>query len=310
MTSTSASAAKQSESLWKLGGLSLPQLGRGVFDDIITDDVFGRAAELAFFFLFALFPLILIMMTLFGLFASDDVELQNKLLFHLAEFLPPAAFQLLRTVASELAAPASGGKLTFGIIFALWGVSGGISAMISSLNLAHRIRETRRWLKVRLLTLGLSLLISILLLIALFIGIAATHFVHQFGIGLRLHPMADLLWKVIQWLAAIVFVTASCSLIYYCGPNWSARGRWQWVTPGSALGTLIWLIASLGFRIYLEFFNNYSASYGSLGAVMILLVWLYVTSLAYMIGVFINAEIERSGKQSSLGEHSAVRFEG
>ena len=94
-------------------------------------------------------------------------------------------------------------------------------------------------------------------------------------------------------------VSASCSLIHYFGPNWSPRGRWQWVTPGSTFGTLIWFVASLGFRIYLEFFNNYSASYGSLGAAMILLAWLYVTNLAYLIGVYINAEIERSGKQGS-----------
>jgi membrane protein len=297
MMSTDTAAAKQSKSLWKLGGLSLSQLGRDVLDDIITNNVFDKAAELAFYFLFALFPLILIMMTLFGLFASDNVELQSKLLSHFSEFLPPAAFHLLRTVAGELAAHASGGKLTFGIIFALWGVSGGISAMISSLNLAHRIRETRPWLKVRLITLGLSLLISILLLVALFIGLAATHFVHQFGIGLRLHLMADLVWKAVQWSAAIVFVTGSCSLIYYCGPNWSTRGRWQWVTPGSMFGTFIWLVALLGFRIYLEFFNNYSTSYGSLGAVMMLLAWLYLTSLAYLIGGYINAAIARAGEQ-------------
>jgi len=298
MTSHFANA-KQLKSLWTLGGLTLSQLGRDVFDEIIANNVFGQAAELAFFFLFALFPLILIMMTLFGLFASHSVELQNGLLSYFADFLPPAAFQLLRTVAGELAVHASGGKLTFGIISALWCVSGGINSMIYSLNLAYHVREARSWFKVRAIALGLSLLISILLLTALFIELAGSHFVRRFGTGLRWHHWIVLAWKAIQWPAAILFVTISCSLIYYCGPNLKQRRRWQWVTPGSAFGALGWLAASFGFRTYLHFYNNYSASYGSLGAVMILLAWLYVAGLAYLIGGQINAEIERAGRQSS-----------
>ncbi len=90
------------------------------------------------------------------------------------------------------------------------------------------------------------------------------------------------------------FVSISCSLIYYCGPNLKERRRWQWMTPGAAFSCLLWLLASVLFRIYLRYFNTYSTSYGSLGAVMILLLWLYVTGLAYLIGGTINAEIERA----------------
>ena len=109
----------------------------------IANNLFGRAAELAFYFLFALFPLILLVVTLFGLFASRRIELQNDLLSHFTDFLPWAAFQLLRTVTTELAANASGGKLTFGIVLALWCVSSSISSMISYLNLAYHVREAR-----------------------------------------------------------------------------------------------------------------------------------------------------------------------
>src|SRR5215469_14633290 len=127
MTSPHISTAGQFKSLGELGGMTLSQLGYNVFDQIIENDVFGQAAELAFYFLFALFPLILIMMTLFGLFASQRIELQNSLLSYFADVLPSTAFQLLRTVASELATHASGGKLAFGIVSALWGVSGAIT---------------------------------------------------------------------------------------------------------------------------------------------------------------------------------------
>jgi membrane protein len=294
MIGSSSAGAK---SLWKLGGLTPGQLGRTVFEQIVANDVFGRAAELAFYFLFALFPLILLMMTMFGLFAWHSADVQSDLLSHFAAFLPPTAFQLLRRVATELAAHASPGKLTFGIVSALWCISGGIRSMISFLNLAHHVREGRPWLKVWALALGLSLLISILLFTALFMVLVGSRLVGWLGTGLRLHPMVVLMWKGIQWPAAILFVSISCSLIYYFGPNLKERRRWHWFTPGSAFGGFVWLVASFGFRIYLLFFDSYSISYGSLGAVMILLVWLYVTGLACLIGAEINAEIERAGRR-------------
>jgi len=286
-------------SFWKLGGLTPWQLGRTVFEQIIVNNVFGRAAELAFYFLFALFPLIFFLMTLFGLFASHSVELQNNLLSYFADFLPPSAFQLFRRVATEVAAHASHGKLTFGVVSGLWCVSGSICSMISALNAAHRVREARSWFKVRAIALGLSLLISILLVTALFMVLVGSRFVGWLGAGLRLHPLVVLVWKAMQWPAAIFFVTLSCSLIYYYGPDLKERRRWHWFTPGAAFGAFIWLGASFGFRVYLHFFNNYSVSYGSLGAVMILLVWLYVTGLACLIGAEINAEIEHTSRRGS-----------
>lgn len=296
MTNRRTSAAKQSNSLWKLGGLTLLQLGHKVFDQIMENDVFGQAAELAFYFLFALFPLILILMTLFGLFESRSIQLQDDLLSYFADFLPPEAFQLLRKVTVELAVHANGGKLTFGIVSALWCVSSGISAMIKSLNLAYHVHETRPWFKVRAIAIGLSVAISILVLGALFMALASSHFVEWIGRGLRLHPLVVLAWKAIQLPAALSFVTISCSLIYFYGPDLKERHRLSWLTPGSAFGVLAWLGASFGFRIYLHFSNNYSASYGSLGAVMILLAWLYVAGLAYLIGGEINAAIDRAEK--------------
>ena len=288
------------KSLWNLGGLARGQLVRTAFDQIIADNVFGRAGELAFNFLFALFPLIFLMMTLFGLFASHSVELENDLLSFFADFLPPTAFQLLKRVVSELATHASHGKLVFGVVSSLWCISAAIRSMISFLNFVHHVRETRPWFKVCAITLWLSLLISILLLTALFMVLIGSRFAGWAGAGLRLHPMIVLVWKGIQRPAAILFASISSSLIYYWGPDLKVRRPWQWFTPGSAIAGFIWLVASFGFRIYLHFVNNYSASYGSLGAVMILLVWLYVTGLACLIGAEINAEIERAGTRGAV----------
>ena len=277
----------------KLGGLTPWQLSRKVGEQISANNLFGRGAELAFYFLFALFSLILVMMTVLGLFESHRVELQNNMLSYFADFLPPTAFQLLRKVATDLAINASGGKLTFGIVFALWSVSDGISSIISALNSVNHVRESRSWFKVRTIALGLTLLITILLLAALFLARVSSDFVGWSGTKLGLHPIGVLGWKAIQWPAAIFFVSTSCSLIYYFGPNWKAR-HWHWMTPGTAFGAFVWLAASLGFRIYLHFSNHYSASYGSVGAVMILLLWLYISGLAYLLGGTINAEIQRA----------------
>jgi membrane protein len=111
-------------------------------------------------------------------------------------------------------------------------------------------------------------------------------------------------WKALEWPIALMFVVLSFSLIYYFGPDLKEQ-HWYWITPGSLFGVLVWLIASFGFRGYLHFFNTYSRTYGSLGAVMILLVWFYVTGLAFLIGGEINAQIEHAAAERGHPEAKA-----
>lgn len=291
-------ARTKPQSAWRLGGLSVRQLARNVSRDVTAHNFFGRASELAFDFLFALFPLLLFMLTLIGLFASHSNELRGDLLAYFADFLPSTAFALLNKTTTELAANASNGKLTLGILLALWFASGGVSSMISALNLAYGAKEERSWLRVRAIALCLTLLISILLLAALLLVLVSGHAADWLGMKLGLTPELVALWKALQWPAAIVFVILSHALIYCFGPHIENR-RWRWITPGSVFGVVLWLAASLGLRIYLHFFNSYTTTYGSLGAVMVLLVWLYVTGFAFLIGGEINAEIERAASDST-----------
>jgi membrane protein len=284
--------------IWKLGGLSIWQLARNVLRDAAANNLLGRASELAFDFLFALFPLLLFMLTLIGLFTSRRSDLQGALLAYFADFLPATAFVLLNTTVTELAANATSGKLTLGIVLALWFASGGASSMISALNLAYRVQEARAWVRVRAIALFLTLLIAALLFAALALLLVSGDAVDWLGAELGLAPEAVALWKALQWPAAVLFVILSYALVYYFGPNLRNR-RWHWITPGSAFGAFMWLAASLGLRAYLHFFNNYSAAYGSLGAVMILLLWLHVSGLSFLIGGEINAEIERAASGST-----------
>jgi membrane protein len=296
MSPSGPGTGEQLESIWKLGGLTLWQLTRRVVLGIIDDDLLGRSSELAFNFLLALFPLLLFMFALFGLFASRSNELQSSLLSYFTHFLPSAAFQLLKAITIELAANATSGKLTFGIVLVLWFASGGMSSMISTLNSVYHVRESRSWFRVRVVALGLTIAISILLLTSLFIVLVGGHLIDWIGIKLHLISILVIVGKGLQWATAVLFVTLSFSLIYYSGPSLEQR-RWDWWTPGSMFGGLLWLAISAGFRVYLHFFNTYPATYGSLGAMMILLVWLYVTGLAFLIGGEINAQIERAGEE-------------
>ena len=285
--------ARRNRSIWKLGGLSLGELSRNVVRDAVEDDLIGRASGLAFDFLLALFPLLFFLLALFGLFASRSFQLRSGLLSYFADFLPPLAFQLLRNTTEELAMNASGEKLTIGILVALWFASGGVASMISALNVAFRIRESRSWFKVRAIAIGLTLMISILILSALSIVLVGGTLIDWIGKQLHFAAAMVAIWKALQWPAAALFVIFSYALIYSFGPN-TQRGRWHWITPGSAFGALLWLGASAGFRIYLRYFNTYTAIYGSLGALIILMVWLYVTGLAFLFGGEINANIERA----------------
>jgi membrane protein len=296
MTPSLRNAGQNFKTIWNLGGLTLWELSRSVVRDAKEDDLIGRASGLAFDFLLALFPLLVFLLALFGLFASRSIQLRTGLLSYFAAFLPPLAFQLLKNTTEELAKTASEEKLTIGILVALWFASGGMAAMLSALNVAYRIREGRSWFKVRAIALGLTLMISILIFSALCIVLVGGILIDWIGNELHLASAMVLFWKALQWPAAALFVVFSYALIYSCGPN-AERRRWYWITPGSAFGAFLWLAASAGFRIYLRYFNTYPAIYGSLGALIILVVWLYVTGLAFLIGGEINANIERAAAE-------------
>jgi membrane protein len=301
MATSRPTQRQRHRSIWKLGGLTLWQLSKHVVRESADTDLPGAASELAFNFLLALFPLILFMLALFSLFAAHRSQLQSSLMSYFRDFLPPAAFELLNKVTNQMAANSNSRRFTFGIVVALWFASGGISSMISTLNVVYQVHETRSWWRVRAVALVSTLAISVLVLSALFLVLVGGDVVDWIGTTLHLHSMVVLFWKGVQWPAALVFVMLSCSLIYYYAPDLESP-RWYWITPGSAFGAVLWLLASIGFRAYLHFFNSYSTYYGPLGAMMMLLVWLYATGLAFLIGGEINAQIERASRPAEPGQ--------
>jgi membrane protein len=261
--------------------------------ELSQDDIFGAASNLAFNWLLALIPMLIFVFALFGIFASQYRQLEDSLFSFTAALLPPDAYRLLGQIADELTKNSGGGKVTLGIVAALWFASSGMTSLFSTLNIASRVRETRPWWKIRALGIGLTMAMSLLLWSALFIVVIGDRFLDWLRSRFEWTSVLWPFWKGLQWPAAALFVAISFSLIDYFGPNVKER-RWHWLTPGSVFGVLLWLAASLCFRVYIQFFNTYSATYGSLGAVILLLLWLYVTGFAFLLGGVINAETERA----------------
>ena len=293
MAESQLSTDEQVASLWSLGGLTIRELTRRVWRAIDQENLLGGAAELAFSYILALFPFLIFLTAWFGIFASHASALETNLLQHLSQALPPSAAQVISQTLDEVTAKAGGAKLTFGIVLTLWFASGGMSSMISTLNGAYQVRETRSWFKARAIALALTVAISVLIITALAAVLGGNYLATAMGTHFGLREVSILGWRGAQVIIALGFVTLSYSLIYYFGPDLEEQ-HWYWITPGSIIGVVLWVAASLGFRAYLHFFNTYSKTYGSLGAAMILLIWLYITGLAFLIGGEINAQIEHA----------------
>ena len=304
MAESQLSTEEQVSTIWGLGGLPALQLWKKVIAGINDDNLLGRASELAYNFILALFPFMLFLLALFGIFASRAAALKTNLLTYLSQVLPPSASQVLSHTLNEVTRNASNGKLTFGILLTIWFASGGMTAMISGLNGAYALKETRSWIKVHVIAVGLTIAISLLIILALTTVLGGGYVANVVGSYYGLREITIIAWRAGQILVAIVFVTFSFSVIYYFGPDVEEQ-HWYWITPGSLIGVLVWIAASFVFRAYLHFFNSYSKTYGSLGAVMILLIWLYVTSFAFLVGGEINAQIEHAAARRGHPEAKA-----
>ena len=268
------------------------------------DEVFGRAAQLSYYFLLALFPLLLFLITLFGYMAGAGSHLRHKLITYLGTVMPGAALQLVVATIDQVTNARGGGKLWFGLLAALWAASSGINALAQALNAAYDVPETRPWWKVRLISIALTAAIAVLIISALLLVLYGGQLGHFLAAFVHEGYAFTVAWKVLQWPISLAFVFIAFSFIYQFGPNLSARRRGgrlpasdfrrRWLSPGVVVAVILWMIVSLGFRLYLHFFNSYSATYGSLGALIILMLWFYLTGAAILLGGEINCEIESS----------------
>ncbi len=279
------------------GGLTLNWKGfpGRLWTRVNDHDIFGGAAQLSYYFLLALFPLLLFLVTLLGYFAEARSELRYKLLTYLATVMPGSAVTLVHMTLDEISDAKGGGKLSLGILAALWAASNGMGAISSTLNAAYGVRETRPWWKVRLVSIGLTIAVSILIVVALALVMYGGHIGERVAAYFGFSGAFTIAWKLLQWPIAIFFLMLTFNLIYYFAPDGAKRKR-KWWTIGTITAIALWLLVSMGFRLYLHFFNSYSVTYGSLGALIVLMLWFYFTGLAILIGGEINSELEQGAE--------------
>ncbi len=291
-------------SLWDFEGTPVLIVLKRTGKAFVDDDLVSRAAELGFYFLFSLFPMLICASAALGLAARSAPGIYVKLLHYLAMMVPPSAYQLVINTFDQTAAASTGGKITFGLLVSLWSASMGFSAIQDTINLVYKVRETRPYWKAHLASIGITLLLAFIATITLAILFGGDFLAHRASLAIWHRPVgmaAALAIHVVSWLIACALLMLIFSIIYYYAPDLKKK-CWRWLTPGAALGIITWVVASLGFRAYLHFFNSYSVTYGSLGAVMVLLMWFYITGLTLLAGAELNSEIQASVAEKHLKE--------
>lgn len=281
---------RQAASPWRLGGLGLRELGRRVRDKVYEDEVFGRAASLSYYFVFALFPTLLFLTALLGLLPVPD--LMVTLMEYAGRVLPGDAASLVGRTLDEILRGASGELLSLGVLAALWAASSGMASIATALNVAYKVTDWRPWWQRRLTALGLTVVLSVFTLAALLLLVFGERIGEAVAQWVGLGPFFTLLWMVLHWPAAVLLVLSGIMLVYTLAP--ATRQRWHMVTPGSLFALVSWLGMSFGLRVYVRYFGDYNATYGSIGGVILLMLWLYLSGVTLLIGAAINAEIDRA----------------
>lgn len=286
--------------LWDFQGVAPIAVAKRTFNAFNEDNLLSRAAELGYYFLFALFPVLLSASAIFGLVIRSG-DLYVKLLDYLRLVVPPEAFKIVLEAFHQTTVASSGGKLIFGLAAGLWAASVGFSAIQDTLNLVYKVKETRPYWKVKGAAILVTVLLSTIMLMtlaALALGTYLSHLLQKHlaeGYGLAAAIATHLIFDVVS----AAFLVLLFAVIYYFAPNVQNK-VWRWFTPGAAIGITGWFLASVALRVYLHYFNSYSVTYGSLGAVIILLTWFYITGLMLLIGAEVNAEIESAVAECKL----------
>jgi membrane protein len=262
------------------------QLSVIVYNELFRTRAFTMAAAMSYYFLLALLPLLIFVSAMLGYLPIP--RLFDQLLDMLAVVMPPQAMQMVERILASLLVPHRGGLLSFGLLGYLWTASGGFAALIEALNVAYDVEKTRSWWRDRLQALLLTLTTGLLSLVGLLLIIAGPHFGHLLTELFPIPREVGSIWPLLRLATIFVIFVAAVELQYYLAPN--LKQRFMNTLPGAlvAVGGIFFSSGGLGY--YFAHFSNYNKTYGSLGAVIILMLWFYVVALLFVIGAELNAE--------------------
>lgn len=294
-----------------LGGLSVIELGKRVWKKIVEHEIMTRAAAVSFYAMLALVPCLALVITLTVQLLPDVTGLTgpgagipNKTVVELQDTLkmlfPTEAYAVVAKQIEDIQKNPPVGLLSIGLAITLWLASSLFLAVIDAMNVIYGVVETRPFWKLRLTAIVMAIIQAIILIGSL-VAIVAWPWITRW---LGLSEQAAILATVVQWIAVSIMVLLSFALSFYVGPD--ADQKWEWITPGSLVGSIVFLIMSLLFRVYVQNFGNYDKTYGSLGGVMVLLFWFWLSSLVLLSSAEVNQVIENA---SSLGKNFGQKYD-
>ncbi len=283
-------------SLLNLGGLTWRELIRRVVQQSRKIDLPGWAAQLAFFFLLSFFPLLLFLMLLLGYITEERAPLRDALLGYLSALAPISSSQLIQTTVEEMGRSRGGGKLSFGLLAALWAASNGLRIISRAMDAAYKVRHRRSWWRERFLAIGLTAALGALIVTALTLLLYGSDIAEQIAANFGYGRAFTVTWKTAQYPVALLFVLLAFNAIYYFAPNLKDQ-EWRWLTVGTLVGVALWLAVSFGLRAYLRYFSLIKTTYGSFASVIVLMLWCYLTGVAILVGGVVNAVIDRTQKR-------------
>ncbi|MEU6183978.1 YihY/virulence factor BrkB family protein [Streptomyces coeruleorubidus] len=256
-------------------------------DDELTD----RAAALTYYGVLALFPALLVLVSLLGITGRSTTD---KVLDNVQQFAPGAARDIITRAVEQLQANAGIGSLMaiVGLVLALWSASGYVGAFIRSANAVYDMPEGRPVWKLLPVRLAVTVVLMVLAVISALIVVFTGGLARQVGTTLGIGDTALTVWSIAKWPALVVLVTIMIAILYWATPNAKVKG-FRWITPGSLLALLVWMIASAGFAVYVANFASYNKTYGTMAGVIVFLVWLWITNLAILLGLEFDAETVR-----------------
>lgn len=269
--------------------LTWAELIKRTYSEINKDNVLGLAAQLAYYFLLGLAPAIVFVLALASFLPSNTL---NDFINSLSGVAPPDVVAILRDQLTSLSQGEDTGLLTVGLLFALWSSSAAMVSIIDALNRAYGIDEGRPWWKVRLTAILLTLGVALFIVSALALVLVGPGLVDRLATRVGIGPAVAAFWNIFRWPLAFTLVAFGIGIVYYFAPD--AEQDWEWITPGAVLATVLWLVASIVFKYYVASFGNYQEGYGTLGGVIVLMLWFYLSALAVLVGAEMNAEIEHS----------------
>jgi membrane protein len=286
----------------EIKGYRLGPLLKKTGSEIMEDNVLGVAAQVAYYFFFSLFPIFLFLAPLLAL-VGDKRQTFNFVLEQAAQAVPGEAFDLVKSVVAEVVfSPSAPGVVSVGALLALWTGSNVFSALQDALNTAYDVeRDERPWWKKKLIALGCLVGVGALFITATVILLSGDDIVNWVGDHIGLGAATRFLWNFVQFPLAIAILVTTGFAVYKFLPAVRQRNAHVWVA--SSVTTVLWLVATLAFRFYVQNFGSYNKTYGAIGAVIVLLTWMYLSMIVVLIGGELASELTKGtgGVRSRAG---------